>query len=99
MVRAFRYPIAAVLTAYAVTYGGFAIFFYHGLATHQRPEDHPKFAPSSAFIWAALYATAAFAAIAIIWLIGAMIWATVSASARFLKQRKSRRHREATQIT
>ena len=81
-------PFRVALIAYAITYGSFAIFFYYELATRQRPEDHPKFPPSSAFIWEPLYATALFAAIAAIWLVGAMIWAAVSAVIRLVKHRK-----------
>jgi hypothetical protein len=83
-----RHRTAVVITSYAVTYGAFATYFYYVLATHQRPEDHPKYPPSSAFVWAALYATAFFAAVAVIWLVGAVIWATVSSIVRLLKRKR-----------
>ena len=83
-----RDPVGVVLLAYGITYGILAAIIYYGLATHQRPEDHAKFPPSWAFIWAGLYATAIFAAIAAVWGVGAMLWATICVVRDFMRGKR-----------
>ena len=81
----FRHAVIAVVAAYAVTYGVLVFIEYRFIAAHQLPEDHLKFAPEAAWVFAALHATMIFGAIAVIGFLLAVLW---SICAYF----RSRRH-------
>jgi hypothetical protein len=79
------HAVIAVVGAYALTYGVLVLIEYRVLAAHQQPEDHPKFPPDAAWVFAALHATMIFGAIAVIGFLLAVLW---SICAYF----RSRRH-------
>ena len=59
-----RHVVVAVVAAYAVTYGVLVFIEYQLIGAHQLPEDHLKFPPEAAWVFAALHATMIFGAIA-----------------------------------
>jgi heme/copper-type cytochrome/quinol oxidase subunit 2 len=64
--KRFGHAVIAVVGAYAFTYGVLVFIEYRVLAAHQQPEDHPKFPPEAAWVFAALHATMIFGVIAVI---------------------------------
>ena len=73
----FRHAVIAVVAAYAATYGVLVFIEYHFIAAHQLPEDHLKFAPEAAWVFAAIHATMIFGAIAVIGFLLAVLGAAV----------------------
>jgi len=76
----------AVVVAFAATYGVLVVIDYCMLLAHQRPEDHPKFPPSAAWVFAALHTVIIFGVVAVV----AVIVSIVFSIWRFFRSR--RRH-------
>ena len=70
----FRHAVVAVVAAYAVTYGVLVFIEYRFIGAHQLPEDHLKFPPEAAWVFAALHATMIFGAIAVTGFLLAVLW-------------------------
>ena len=82
----FRHAVIAVVAAYAVTYGVLVFIEYRFIAAHQLPEDHLKFAPEAAWVFAAIHATMIFGAIAVI----AFLLAVLSFICEYFRSRRRR---------
>jgi phosphatidylglycerophosphate synthase len=72
--KRFRNAVIAVIGGFLATYGLLVFMEYRLLAAHQLPQDHPKFPPEAAWIFAGLHTTLIFVMLAVVGVAIAVLW-------------------------
>jgi MFS superfamily sulfate permease-like transporter len=94
--KRFRDAVIVVVGSFAVVYGVLVFIEYRVIAAHQLPEDHPKFPPEAAWVFALLHTTLIFGIIAVVGVTVAILWSIFDYFRSRRQRLRTQRHDDVT---